>query len=1132
MATLLIGIAVNVGVSLLLNRFFGPEGQDVVQEGPRLQDLSVSSAAYGQMRQIGYGSFRMGGNMIWSPGIREIVREVEQDSPSKGGAGGGSVTTRTFEYRASFAIGFGEGPANEIIRIWADSKLIYDASGAGTGIGKYRFRFYPGDELQLPDPMIEADVGAGQAPAYRGEAYMVADDWPLADFGNRIPNISAEIAFQSTDQKLRTILSGGASFFPGSGLDGPSQGARVPENDLMVFWSDNSLQIVQGTTQTLVNSLQYPTSIFLTTFNVNLGVDGFLYRPDEVNRNYKKFDLITGAQLYELPVTIDFITGGGARIGTQIVNLPGIGRRLFQWVKTATSLHTLIENEDGNGTTEINIDDSISAAGDFIQDHFGKTRLWIIQESASQTSVIELSVIPVIGALGGISAEAVTNTVGVVQKNGVDVAGAPNVEGWVWVPIENAFILSYGDAGIVKLDIDTGNVTHTNTAVSFSTKHQYTLGPSFSWGDAVENDFISISTEDLSVIDREPISGFFTGSLLSAWNEDQSLYEWETNSVTANRFEFTVTPPADQRMAKVFLDRTTSLGEDLASIVSDVCQRGGLSISDIDVTDLVGINVDGFVVNRQTAVKEVLRPLVRAYIFDAVESDFLIKFVRRGKNLVLANPIPANDIGLVQGADDEPFREVRTQESELPERVTVVYADKTQDYQQASQSDKRQVQPTPTVRTSNELTLELPVAMDANTGRRVAQRQLFIAWAERRSFETQLPWTYLALDPADSVEMVLDTETARVRLSEVEVGADLTLAIRAVLEDEDADISVIPGDSGTFDPQAVPDLRPTKLFNLNLPLLRNQDAGLQEFSRAYFAMSGFSGGWPGAILYESNDEGATYQEVVAQSVGVAWGVVTDNAIPDPVSTTTWNRDQQFTIRVLNGVASFQSATDLEVLNGRNLLAAIKRDGTIELIQFRDAVVTEANLVTVSQLIRARRGTDNESTGHAVGEIVVLLTSSTVNSFRLELAEISVLQQFRPVTLGTLIEDAQDVFATYTGRDLKPYPVSSLTAVDSGGNIVIDWLRQTRFNGELRDGTDDVPLNETIERYEIEIIRGSTLLNTYGDAAPFIEVTNFTYTSDQQTADGVVSADVLTIRVYQISAIVGRGSFRDVTFVKP
>ena len=76
-------------------------------------------------------------------------------------------------------------------RIWADGKLLRDAGGS------YLFpatvRSYTGAENQLPDPLIVAAEGIGLAPAYRGLAYLVFDDLPLADYANRIPNLTFEV---------------------------------------------------------------------------------------------------------------------------------------------------------------------------------------------------------------------------------------------------------------------------------------------------------------------------------------------------------------------------------------------------------------------------------------------------------------------------------------------------------------------------------------------------------------------------------------------------------------------------------------------------------------------------------------------------------------------------------------------------------------------------------------------------------------------------------------------------------------------------------------------------------------------------------------------------------------------------
>jgi hypothetical protein len=90
-----------------------------------------------------------------------------------------------YSYTISFAVAVAEGPIDGIGQIWADGEVL---ERAGLVI-----RVYPGDEDQTPDPLIEAIEGAGQAPAYRGLAYVVFEDLPLDAFGARIPNLNFEV---------------------------------------------------------------------------------------------------------------------------------------------------------------------------------------------------------------------------------------------------------------------------------------------------------------------------------------------------------------------------------------------------------------------------------------------------------------------------------------------------------------------------------------------------------------------------------------------------------------------------------------------------------------------------------------------------------------------------------------------------------------------------------------------------------------------------------------------------------------------------------------------------------------------------------------------------------------------------
>lgn len=157
------------------------------QEGPRLNDLMVQASSYGKAIPLIYGNSRIAGNIIWSRPIQEHVTTTTQSSGGGKGGGGGSVetTTTSYTYTASIAVAICEGPITEVVRVWADAKQLDLTQG--------NYTLYLGNETQLPDTYIASFFPAGQTPAYRGMAYVVIKDFPLGDYGNRIPNFTFEV---------------------------------------------------------------------------------------------------------------------------------------------------------------------------------------------------------------------------------------------------------------------------------------------------------------------------------------------------------------------------------------------------------------------------------------------------------------------------------------------------------------------------------------------------------------------------------------------------------------------------------------------------------------------------------------------------------------------------------------------------------------------------------------------------------------------------------------------------------------------------------------------------------------------------------------------------------------------------
>ena len=201
------------------------------REVGRLSNLAVQSSAYGEPIPRLYGTMRVAGNLVWTAGI------AEHSSTSGGGKRGGAKTT-SYTYSSSFAVILSARPVAGIGRVWADGKLLRD--GAGAWISPATMRLHTGGDGQAVDPLIAAAEGAGGAPAYRGLAYAVFEDLPLADYGNRIPNLTFEliadadgtgageiVADLCAAAKIEAVAPAGA--FPAFGGFAATQGGSVRE---------------------------------------------------------------------------------------------------------------------------------------------------------------------------------------------------------------------------------------------------------------------------------------------------------------------------------------------------------------------------------------------------------------------------------------------------------------------------------------------------------------------------------------------------------------------------------------------------------------------------------------------------------------------------------------------------------------------------------------------------------------------------------------------------------------------------------------------------------------------------------------------------------------------------------------
>ena len=180
-------------IGSLIGSAFAP-GQK--SQGPRLNDLSVGSSAYGTPIPYTQGSPRIAGQIVWASTKREIATTTRQ-----GGKGGGKQKVTTYSYEVDLLILLTDNIITGVSRVWSNGKLVWNKSAtadAGTLAASdstsawTRITAYTGSATQDADPTYQAAVGIANAPAYRGRGSVFIEALQLGGSG-QIPNLTFEI---------------------------------------------------------------------------------------------------------------------------------------------------------------------------------------------------------------------------------------------------------------------------------------------------------------------------------------------------------------------------------------------------------------------------------------------------------------------------------------------------------------------------------------------------------------------------------------------------------------------------------------------------------------------------------------------------------------------------------------------------------------------------------------------------------------------------------------------------------------------------------------------------------------------------------------------------------------------------
>ncbi|MGP3696026.1 baseplate multidomain protein megatron [Rhodobacter sp. NSM] len=668
------------------------------------------------------------------------------------------------------------------------------------------------------------------------------------------------------------------------------------------------------------------------------------------------------------------------------------------------------------------------------------------------------------------------------------IAGVRQQQPTAWVPRSKP--IWFTEYGCPALDLGTNQPN-----LFLDPKSSESSLPRGSTGrrdDAIAMNYIRAMAEYWAEESNNPLSTSYGGRMVDL--SRAHVWAWDARPFPAFPALLEVWSDGDNYAHGHWLNgRATS--QPLASVVSEICERSGVTA--IDVSGLHGV-VRGYGLAEVDTARAALQPLMLAYGFEALERDGTLIFrMREGRATAV---LAVED--LVQSDELEGAVElVRAAEVETAGRVRLGFLEAEGDY------EARQVEAAfPDEATFAVSQSEVPLVLTSAEARGTVERWLAESRVARDSLRLALPRSLLRLGAGD----VLELDGRRYRIDRLEQAeGQLAEAVRV--------------EAGIYQPADMAEERPparrvstsvvpVQPIFLDLPMM----AGDEVAHEPYVAVAAMP--WPGRVAVWSSTQDAGYRLNRLVTAAATVGVTQTAMRAAPAGR--WDLGEALRVK-LQG-PPLASASELEVLNGANVMAI--GDGSAdgwELFQFAEARLVAPRTWELSRRLRGRAGTDGVMPGvWPAGSTVVMINKALVQ-LQMPLADRNLPRHYR-TGVATRGYDDTDVIhrvEAFGGVGMRPYAPVHLTSERDAGDITFRWIRRTRTDGDSWEGRE-VPLGEGAELYLVRVL-------SQGRTCRRVEVTQpfWTYTAAAQAADGISGS--FTVGVAQVSDSFGPGPFRSI-----
>lgn len=543
----------------------------------------------------------------------------------------------------------------------------------------------------------------------------------------------------------------------------------------------------------------------------------------------------------------------------------------------------------------------------------------------------------------------------------------------------------------------------------------------------------------------------------------------------------------------------------LSDTVIELCKQIGYDPAKIDVIGLNGVRVRvrGLAQTSVSSPRTILDNLMVTFLFDAYEDGDRLMFISRAAPTSVT--ISLDD--LVMRDKSSTYQRSRLKDTELPDRTKIDYLDELRDYNQASVDGH-----TVTGYSNRVSSFASVCVLDTDYARALADVLTQERWIGRDTVTFTLPFAgenvYLSVIKPGAV---FEFQGFRYRVQKLTYGENIEVEAAGfspfIYELVDHATSIPTNDS-------VVSYGSSLVEFAELPVRSSTDPNL--WSPRVVARQK---PWPGLVMiYKEDGSGGYVLNSTVATPAVIGETTTSLGYGAP---WVWDNGNSVTVRLYDPADTLASASDLSVLNGANAIAVITPSGEWEVFQFADVVLNLDGTFTLSRLLRGQLGTEAYiGAPTPAGSRVVLYDPTRFSTLGGTSANLGLAMPLRYGPSSVLVADARYQNATITPRGVayRPYAPAQLSQSKSGSDIVLGWVRRTRFDGDNWNVVE-IPLNEEYERYEVEILNGPVVVRT----VVVDNATALTYTAAQQTTDFGSTQVSVSWRVYQMSATFGRGS---------